>query len=282
MEHRHLNHSGYTLAAIDSVITRGTPADWQALKAACATDPALLKKIEQVCRPNLKSEFDAELYQERLRWAENQHLPDTNTVMACGAFLEWAAPRFPVKAAILYGSRARGTHRQDSDADLAVVLERTDRRRLDIVKEMADLAFDVLLDTGISVSPLPVWIDEWEHPETHPNPALIENIYREGLALARPSIALRKHLASIPAIVSARRCANPRVFGSVLRGEDHIGSDLDLLVDPTESTTLLDLGGLQHDLIELLKVRVQIVTPGDLPDKWRQKVIDEAKPLDWS
>ncbi|HRK78251.1 MAG TPA: nucleotidyltransferase domain-containing protein [Thiobacillus sp.] len=208
-------------------------------------------------------------------------LPDINTVMACGAFLKWVAPRFPVAGAILYGSRARGTHRPDSDADLAVILERTDRRRLDIVKAMADLAFDVLLDTGIKVTPLPVWIDEWEHPETHPNPDLIENIHREGLAVARPSIALRKHLAAIHDIVTFRRCENPRVFGSVLRGEDHIGSDLDLLVDPTKGTTLFDLGGLQHDLIQLLKVRVQVVTPGDLPEKWRQQVLDEAKPLDW-
>ena len=42
---------------------------------------------------------------------------------------------------------------------------------------------DVLLETEILVSPLPIWEDEWEHPETASNPRLLENIRREGVAL---------------------------------------------------------------------------------------------------
>jgi hypothetical protein len=45
---------------------------------------------------------------------------------------------------------------------------------------MADVAFDVLLETGINITPLPVWLDEWEHPKTSSNPALLRNIAREG------------------------------------------------------------------------------------------------------
>lgn len=48
---------------------------------------------------------------------------------------------------------------------------------------MSDLAYDVLLETGINISPLPIWLDEWEHPENYSNPELLANIAREGIAL---------------------------------------------------------------------------------------------------
>lgn len=48
---------------------------------------------------------------------------------------------------------------------------------------MADVAYDVLLETGINVTPMPVWVEEWEHPHTHANPALLYNIAKEGLRL---------------------------------------------------------------------------------------------------
>ena len=49
MQHRHLNHNTYTLAAIDDVIARGTLLDWQALRDACKTDAAMQQKIQQIC-----------------------------------------------------------------------------------------------------------------------------------------------------------------------------------------------------------------------------------------
>jgi hypothetical protein len=64
-----------------------------------------------------------------------------------------------------------------------------------------------------------------------------------------------------------------------LRGEDREGSDLDILVDPLPGTTLLDLGGLQVELEELLGVRVDLLTPGDLPTRYREKVLREAIPI---
>lgn len=72
---------------------------------------------------------------------------------------------------------------------------------------------------------------------------------------------------------------NPRVFGSALRGDDTDSSDLDLLVDPTAGTTLFDLGGLQDELERLLGVRVDVVTPNDLPPKFRGSVLAEARPV---
>lgn len=93
------------------------------------------------------------------------------------------ATRYDMAGAILYGSRARGTHRPDSDADVAVLLKGEHLRTLTTTLAMADVAYDVLLDTGINISPLPVWLDEWEHPENSSNPALLRNIAREGIRL---------------------------------------------------------------------------------------------------
>ena len=72
---------------------------------------------------------------------------------------------------------------------------------------------------------------------------------------------------------------NVRLFGSVARGDDCDTSDIDLLVDPLPSATLFDLGGLQYELQSLLKVKVDLVTPGDLPINVREAVITEAKPV---
>jgi len=80
-------------------------------------------------------------------------------------------------------------------------------------------------------------------------------------------------------VVSRFRTANPRVFGSVLHGTDGDGSDLDLLVDTLPGATLLDLGDLEYELKSLLGVDVDVLTPGDLPLKFRAKVLAEAKPV---
>jgi hypothetical protein len=48
---------------------------------------------------------------------------------------------------------------------------------------MADEAFDVLLETGVRIQPLPIWEDEWAHPDRYSNPRLLKNIAREGLRL---------------------------------------------------------------------------------------------------
>lgn len=95
----------------------------------------------------------------------------------------------------------------------------------------------------------------------------------------KPSDALAAHRNAIRSIVHRCRAANPRVFGSVLRGDDHDGSDLDLLVDALPGTTLFDLGALQVELQKLLGVPVDLLTPGDLPPALRRRVLAEAAPL---
>lgn len=95
----------------------------------------------------------------------------------------------------------------------------------------------------------------------------------------KPSEALRTQSSALRSAAQRFRVANPRVFGSVLHGTDRDGSDLDLLVDPTPETTLFDLGGLQMALEELLGVPVDVRTPGDLPARFRDTVLREARPL---
>jgi predicted nucleotidyltransferase len=95
----------------------------------------------------------------------------------------------------------------------------------------------------------------------------------------RPSVALNMKRNAVREVVSRFRTANPRVFGSVLHGTDQDGSDIDLLVDALPGATLLDLGGLQEELKSLLGVDVDLLTPGDLPPKFRAKVLAEAQPV---
>mgnify|MGYP005850029371 CR=1 FL=1 len=95
----------------------------------------------------------------------------------------------------------------------------------------------------------------------------------------RPSEALQKHREAVRKTALARRTTNVRVFGSVLYGKDEDGSDLDLLVDPLPGVTLFDLGGLQVDLEDILGVPVDLLTPGDLSEKFRHTVLREAKEI---
>lgn len=95
----------------------------------------------------------------------------------------------------------------------------------------------------------------------------------------RPSAALDAHRPAVREAAQRYRTANPRVFGSVAKGLDRDGSDLDLLVDALPGATLFDLGGLQVTLEALLGVPVDVVTPKDLPLQFRDAVIRESQPV---
>jgi len=95
----------------------------------------------------------------------------------------------------------------------------------------------------------------------------------------RPSEGLNQYRETIRQLVLEAGMANPRVFGSVLHGEDGEESDLDLLIDPAPKTSLLDLAGLQIEIEARTGVKVDLLTPKSLPLKFRQKVLDEAQPV---
>jgi predicted nucleotidyltransferase len=105
---------------------------------------------------------------------------DPKTEQCARGFLARIPEHYDVAGALLYGSRARGDWGRESDADLAVLLRGPAGDRADAVVELAGLAFDVLLETGILLDPLPLWEDEWNHPERFGNPALIAEIRRDG------------------------------------------------------------------------------------------------------
>lgn len=95
----------------------------------------------------------------------------------------------------------------------------------------------------------------------------------------KPSEALRFHREDIRRVVEQNRTRNPRVFGSILYGEDTDDSDLDLLVDPTPDTTLMDIARIQNRLQKLLGVSVDVLTPKALPESFRDRVLSEAVPV---
>ncbi len=108
---------------------------------------------------------------------------DPQTSRAATLFLEKLRHRYPVADALLFGSRARGDFHADSDADVAVVLPGVLASRTMEATVMADMAFDVLLETGVLISPLPMSEAEFSAPMTFGNPELIRTIHREGIRL---------------------------------------------------------------------------------------------------
>jgi len=95
----------------------------------------------------------------------------------------------------------------------------------------------------------------------------------------RPSEVLPKHRDAIRRMVLNSGMANPRLFGSVIHGDDADGSDLDLLVDPTPETSLLDIAKLQIEIETALGIKVDLRTPKFLPTSFREKVLAEAVPV---
>jgi predicted nucleotidyltransferase len=69
------------------------------------------------------------------------------------------------------------------------------------------------------------------------------------------------------------------VFGPVLYGQDTDDSDLDILIDPTPETTLMDVAAIQVELERLLGVSVDVLTPKALPERLRNAVLSEAVPV---
>jgi predicted nucleotidyltransferase len=111
---------------------------------------------------------------------------DPATLKAINAFMERISDAYSVSSAQLYGSRARGDYGKYSDADIAVFLRGARTAKSDLLRiklAMADIAFDILLDTSILISPLPIWEEDWRRPELYENPRLLENIRREGVVL---------------------------------------------------------------------------------------------------
>jgi predicted nucleotidyltransferase len=88
------------------------------------------------------------------------------------------------------------------------------------------------------------------------------------------------HVDRVLAIAASYGATNVRVFGSVARGEDHLSSDVDLLVSLEPDRTLFDVGALAYDLAELLGCPVDVVTEGGLQGRFREYVLRDAVALE--
>ena len=95
----------------------------------------------------------------------------------------------------------------------------------------------------------------------------------------KPSDALTAHRRELQELVTRHGLAHARIFGSVLTSTDDEESDLDLLVDPTETTSLFTLAAFKRDAETLLGVPVSVLTPSALPRKFRSEVLERALPL---
>mgnify|MGYP003460783165 CR=1 FL=1 len=95
----------------------------------------------------------------------------------------------------------------------------------------------------------------------------------------KPSDSFQAHREALREVIARYGVARPRVFGSAARGDDHEGSDLDLLVEPAPTTTLFTLVALQIEAERLLGLSVDVLTPRSLPRGSRERILREAVPV---
>jgi predicted nucleotidyltransferase len=86
----------------------------------------------------------------------------------------------------------------------------------------------------------------------------------------------REKVLRIAAVHGAR---DVRIFGSVARGDEQPGSDIDILVQMEEGRNLLDLVALWQDLTALLGRKVDVLSDGGLSPYLRDRICSEAVSL---
>lgn len=87
------------------------------------------------------------------------------------------------------------------------------------------------------------------------------------------------HRDAIHRIVALHKGCNPRLFGSVVKGQPGTDSDADLLVDPLPGATMLDIVHMQQQLQRETGLPFEVNTPQGLPQKWREQVLQQAVAL---
>ncbi len=147
--------------------------------------------------------------------------------------------------------REVGTHRRLLAADVVKLKEFEDRRRAATKAISADTEY---LEQAARVDAGPAGV-------------------------TKPSARLRHHLDEVLAAISRHPVSNPRLFGSAGRGEDTEKSDLDILVDADEATTMYDLAELEMELEAILGCKVDVLTRGGLAADVAERVGPDLRPL---
>lgn len=117
-------------------------------------------------------------------------------------------------------------------------------------------------------------LSAYENNRRTPSPEVLARISQA--LQGRPSLRVAEHRDQILEVVAAHHARSPRIIGSIARGEDQPGSDVDLLVDFTDEATLLDEVGLRLALTDLLHVEVDVVASDSLRGEMLQRVLQEA------
>lgn len=76
----------------------------------------------------------------------------------------------------LYGSRARGDHRPDSDADVAVVIDDGDWSDVAETVSLAEESFEILVDQSLDIQPRAIAASHWRDPQLDREAWLIHRI----------------------------------------------------------------------------------------------------------
>lgn len=95
----------------------------------------------------------------------------------------------------------------------------------------------------------------------------------------RPSEVFPRYRETIRQLVLEAGMANPRIFGSAVRGEDREDSDLDILVDPAPRASLLAMELLQARIATATGVKIDLRTAEEIHPSFRDKVLAEAASL---
>jgi len=121
-------------------------------------------------------------------------------------------------------------------------------------------------------------LSAYERGRRAPSPEVVSRL-EEAL---RPAVGelLARHRDRIRELLVVHHAYNPRVFGSVARGQDGQRSDLDVVVDFTEEASLLDEVGLRLALQDLLQIEVDVVGADSIRGPMLERVVREAVPLD--
>lgn len=120
-------------------------------------------------------------------------------------------------------------------------------------------------------------LSAYENERRDPSDAVLQRIRRALRGDVRERI--RHHRDDIHRLAAAHHATDPRIFGSVARGDDHDASDLDLLVDFTPEASLLDEIGLRLALADLLRTEVDVVAADTLHGEMRDRILREAVPV---
>lgn len=120
-------------------------------------------------------------------------------------------------------------------------------------------------------------------PELQSGPCDVRAAYHCGMSIVTiQSESLRTAIArqrgALDAILRRYAATNPRLFGSVARGDATADSDIDLLVDllPGGGNELLRVSGIAEELTELLGTRVDVVATSLLRGEVSSSALEDA------